>query len=50
MHFKFKDYKHFLEATQLENKRNQLEKNKLDPESLRKNHKEFIKNNKLILK
>ena len=50
MHFKFKDYKHFLEATQLENKTNQLEKNKLDTESLRGNHKEFIKNNKLILK
>ena len=50
VHFKFKDYKHFLEATQLENKTNQLEKNKLDPESLRKNHKDFIKNNKLILK
>ena len=29
---------------------NQLEKNKVDVDSLRENHKEFIKNNKLILK
>ena len=36
---KFEDYKHCLEATQLENKTNQLGKNK-----------EFIKNSKLILK
>ena len=37
-------------ATQLEDKMNQLEKNKVNTESLRENHKEFIKNNKLILK
>ena len=36
---KFEDYKHCLEATQLENKINQLGKNK-----------EFIKNSKIILK
>ena len=36
---KFEDYKNCLEATQLENKINQLE-----------NHKEFIKNSKLRLK
>ena len=42
---KFEDYKRYLEATQLENKTNQLEK-KLDPESL----KEFRKSYKLILK
>ena len=36
---KFEDYKHCLEATQLENKINQLGKNK-----------ELIKNSKLILK
>ena len=40
----------FLEVTQLENKINQLEKNKVGVDSLRENHKEFIKNNKLILK
>ena len=38
--FKFEDYKHCLEATQLENKLNQLEKNKLDKYSLRENHKD----------
>ena len=31
-------------------KRNQPEKNKANTESLRKTHKEFIKNNKLIVK
>ena len=46
---KFEDYKHSLEETQLENKINQLEK-KVGVDSLRKNHKECIKNNKLILK
>ena len=45
---KFEDYKHCLEATQLENNIIKLEKNKLDVDSLSKNHKEFIK--KLILK
>ena len=47
---KFEDYNHRLEATQLENKINHLEKNKLDVDSLRENLKEFIKNNNLILK
>ena len=36
---KFEDYKHYLKATQLQNKINNQE-----------NHKEFIKNNKSILK
>ena len=40
----------FLEASQLENKINKLEKNKVDVDSLRENYKDFIKNNKLILK
>ena len=40
----------FLEATQLEKEINYLEKNKLDADSLIENHKEFIKNNKLLLK
>ena len=47
---KFEDYKQRLEATQLENKINQLEKNKLHMDSLKENHKEFIKNSILILK
>ena len=34
----FKDYKNFLKATQLENKTKQLEKNKINTESLRQNH------------
>ena len=47
---KFEKYKSSLEATQLENKINYLEKNKIDTESVKENHKEFIKNNKSILK
>ena len=47
---KIKDYRHFLEATQLENKINHLEKNNLNVDNIRENHNEFIKNNKLILK
>ena len=47
---KFEDYKHCLEATQLENKINNLEKNTLNVDNYRKNHKEFIKNKELILK
>ena len=43
---KFQDYKDCLEAVQIENKINHLKKNKTDVDSL----KEFIKNNKLILK
>ena len=45
---RFENYKNCLEATQLENKVNHLEKNKTDIEIL-KNNKKFIKNNKLIL-
>ena len=43
---KFENYKNCVEATQLENKINYLEKNKIDINSI----KEFIKNNKPILK
>ena len=39
---KFDDNKHCLEATQLENKTNQLEKNKVNADSLGEYHKEFI--------
>ena len=43
---KFQDYKSCLEADQIENEINYLEKNKIDVDV----HKEFIKKNKLILK
>ena len=52
----FKDYKNCLEATQLENKSIQIEKNKIDVDSLIQNNKKFWKSklinskNKLILK
>ena len=36
---KGEDYKHCLEATQLENKINQLEKNNIDVNGLGENHK-----------
>ena len=45
-----KNYKSCLEATQLKNKINHLEKNKINIDSLKKHHKEFIRINKLILK
>ena len=45
-----KDCQNNLKETQLKNKINQLEKNKVNTESLRENHNEFIKDNKLILK
>ena len=40
---KFEDYKNCLEITQLENKINQLEENKIDVDCLREKHKEIIK-------
>ena len=47
---KFEKHENFLEAVALENKINHLEKNKTDVHSLKKYHKKFIKNNKLMLK
>ena len=47
---KFESYKNYLKVTQLENKINHLEKNEVDADSLKKDHKELIKNKKLILK
>ena len=44
------DYKNFLQVTQLENKIIHMEKNKTDVDGLKEDHKEFMKNNKLILK
>ena len=38
---KFEDYNHRLEATQLENKINQLEKTKVAIDSLEENHKKI---------
>ena len=48
--FVFENYKNCLEATQIENKINHLEKSKTDIDCIKENHKEFIKNNKLITK
>ena len=47
---KFEIYKNCIETSQLETKANHLEKNKIDLDSLKKDHKEFLKNNKSILK
>ena len=47
--FKFENYKNCLEATQLESKINYIEK-KIDIDSIKENHEEFIRNNKSILK
>ena len=41
---KIQDYESCLEATQLKNEINHLEKAKVDVDSLKQNHKEFIKN------
>ena len=43
-------FRNCLEATQLGNKINYLGKNKVDTNSIKKDYKEFIKSNKLILK
>ena len=47
---KFEDYKICLEATQLEKITNYLEKHEIDVYSPKEDHKELIKNNRLILK
>ena len=47
---KFEGYKHCLEATQLENKIILQGKNRVNVDSLKVNHKEFIKKHKLTLK
>ena len=46
---KNEDYRNCLEAGLLERKINHLEQNKINVNSLKKDHKKFIKNNKLIL-
>ena len=47
---KFENYKNCLEASQHENKINHLERNKTDVDNLKEDHKEFVRNNRLILK
>ena len=47
---KFQDYENWLEAAQIENEINHLEKNKTDVDSLKEDHKELIKNKNLTLK
>ena len=47
---KSQDYKNCLEAAQFENKINHLQKNKIQVDSFKEDQKEFLKNNKLILK
>ena len=47
---KFEYYNNRLEATQLDNKINFAEKNKINIDSLKRNHKQFIRNNKSLLK
>ena len=47
---KLENYKICLEGTQLEKKINYLQKSNIKIDSLKKSHKQFIRNNKLILK
>ena len=50
---KFENHRNCLEATQIENKTNHLQKNKIDIDVLfcyKRKHKESIRNNKLVLK
>ena len=44
------DNKNCLEAAQIENKINHLERTRIDVDGLKKVHKDFIKSNKLISK
>ena len=46
----FENNESCLKVNQLDNKINHLEKNKIDTDSIKKNRKEFIKNNKSISK
>ena len=47
---KFEHYINCLKANKLEVKMNHLEKIKIDIDQIKENHKEFIRNTKLILK
>ena len=44
------NYKNSLETTQLNNNIKNLEKNKINIDSLKTNHNKFIRNNKSVLK
>ena len=46
---KFGNYKNSLEATQFDNKLNYLGNNKINVDIFKKDHKDFIKNTKLVL-
>ena len=48
--FKITYYKNCLKASQIENKINYLEKKRIDVDCFKEDKKEFVKNNKLILK
>ena len=47
---KLENYKNSLETTQLNNNIKNLEKNKINIDSLKTNHNKFIRNNKSVLK
>ena len=47
---KFENYKNCLEATQIEKKISYLGKNKINIDSVKKNHKQFMRKNKSIIK
>ena len=47
---KFESYKNCLKIPQLDNERSYLGKSKINVDSLKSDHKEFLKFNKLILK
>ena len=49
-YFKIRYYKNCLKASQIENKINYLEKKKIDADCFKEDKREFVKNNKLILK
>ena len=46
---RFENYINYLEATERDDKINYLEKHEVNADSLKEDHKEFIKNNKLTL-
>ena len=47
---KFEDYRNCLKATQLENKINHPEKNKIDMDNLKEGNEEFIKKEEVSIK
>ena len=49
-YFKIRDHKNCLKASKIGNKINYLEKKKIDTDCFNEDKREFVKNNKLILK